>query len=52
MEKRRLRNLQKESHKRERSMARAAERAGGGELGSLNIDGNARALKEAAGKMV
>ncbi|CAE7581921.1 unnamed protein product [Symbiodinium sp. CCMP2456] len=46
LEKRRLRNLQKESHKRERSMARAAERAGGGELGSLNIDGNARALKE------
>ena len=46
-EKRRLKNLQKESHKRERSMARAAERAGGGELGSLNVDGNTRALKEA-----
>ena len=47
LEKRRLKNLQRESHKRERSMARAAERAGGGELGSLNADGNARASKEA-----
>ncbi|CAE7558005.1 unnamed protein product [Symbiodinium pilosum] len=46
LEKRRLKNLQRESHKRERSMARAAERAGGGELGSLNADGNARASKE------
>ena len=41
-----MKHLERESRKRERSMARAAERAGGGELGALS-DGNAKALKEA-----
>lgn len=38
-----MKHLERESRKRERSMARAAERAGGGEGAS---DGNAKALKE------
>lgn len=45
-EKRRVKQLERENHKRERSIARAAERAGGGELGLLAVDGNARALRE------
>eukprot|EP00913_Durusdinium_trenchii_P020701 g19442.t1 len=43
---RRVKQLERENHKRERSIARAAERAGGGELGLLAVDGNARALRE------
>lgn len=43
----RVKQLERENHKRERSIARAAERAGGGELGLLAVDGNARALREA-----
>ncbi|CAJ1386770.1 unnamed protein product [Effrenium voratum] len=45
-EKRKLKGLEKESHKRERSLARAAARAGGGELGLLTLDGNRRAKQE------
>ena len=44
-----LKGLEKESHKRERSLARAAARAGGGELGLLTLDGNRRAKQEASG---
>ena len=39
-----MKHLERESHKRERSLARAAERAG--ELGMLTTDGNAKALRE------
>ena len=44
-----VKHLERESHKRERSMARAAARAGGGELGVLTADGSVLAMREAGG---
>jgi len=46
----RLKHLQAERKQRDRSLARAAEKAGGGELGNLTAvlgDGNAKAVKQA-----
>ena len=42
-----MKHLEHESHKRERSMARVAARAGGGELSVLTVDGNTLAMREA-----
>ena len=42
-----VKHLERESHKRERSMARVAQRAGGGELGVLTADGSVLAMREA-----
>jgi hypothetical protein len=42
-----VKHLERESHKRERSMARVAARAGGGELGVLTADGSVLAMREA-----
>lgn len=41
-----MKDLERESHKRERSIARTAARAGGGELGVLTVDGSALAMRE------